>query len=774
MKLSKRTLLLIIPVVVLSAAISSYIIYLGQHTALIKLEKSSIQLNMEKLASHYGQAANFLNSYTYTLSHSDVLERFFNDTDNPYREFELSRSLHQTLTDLTVHNRDFAALGLLDNQFNTLFYVENQVDPYSWLDKKITKFVKDGVTAGLWSQTEYLFNKEAGGVLVKYDVYNKVTFSSPQQSTLPEDYFIVVAMIETTEYDNLRHVLEREHLTVLTYALEPPTQTRELTHSVQLSPTRWATLDPSSFVVENKLSYILFKLLISFGLSSLITVSLLILLFYRYVIFPITRLAKQLREVEDHKRTNIQRLDSDDEIGHLSHKFYEMYQSLADNYQKTKQLAEMDQLTKLANRRYFQSHVAKALTLVQPTAQKEQHCILYIDLDNFKFVNDKYGHKIGDALLVQFAKNLNQIEERLSLKHNVKVMSSRLSGDEFAVYLCGTDLDVTLIHHFCQNILQPLQAGFVSPVGTFPITVSIGVATYPTDGDNVEHLLSNADTAMYQAKRAGKNQYTFYSKALDKEVQRISSIERALRRADYQDEFSLVYMPYMNAEGTEVVGVEALLRWHSGTLGEVSPSEFIPLAEQTGLFEIIDKWVIEKAFSGYHQMQSLFENQVQLSINLSSAELDSCQLATFIEQKAQQYRVPYEQVDFEITETFAAGSQGYPLLHELSSQGFQLAIDDFGSGYTSFTQLVQYPVQKIKFDREFLLAMLESNKQHIIKPLIELCHSQDISVTAEGVENRDMHQWLRSSGCDYMQGFYFGQPMSIERLKDWTAALNSR
>lgn len=774
MKLSKRTLLLIIPVVVLSAAISSYIIYLGQHNALIKLEKSSIQLNMEKLASHYGQAANFLNSYTYTLSHSNVLERFFNDTNNPYREFELSRSLHQTLTDLTVHNRDFAALGLLDKQFNTLFYVENQVDPYSWLDKKITQFVKEGVTAGRWSQTEYLFNKEAGGVLVKYDVYNKVTFSSPQQSILPEDYFIVVAMIETTEYDNLRHILEREHLTVLTYALEPPTQTRELTHSVQLSPTRWATLDPSSFVVENKLSEILFKLLISFGLSSLITVSLLILLFYRYVIFPITRLAKQLREVESHKRTNIQRLDSDDEIGHLSHKFYEMYQSLADNYQKTKQLAEMDQLTKLANRRYFQSHVAKALTLVHTTDQKEQHCILYIDLDNFKFVNDKYGHKIGDALLVQFAKNLTQIEERLSLKHSVKVMSSRLSGDEFAVYLCGADLDVTLIHHFCQNILQPLQAGFVSPVGTFPITVSIGVATYPTDGDNVEHLLSNADTAMYQAKRAGKNQYTFYSKALDKEVQRISSIERALRRADYQDEFSLVYMPYMNAEGTDVVGVEALLRWHSSTLGEVSPSEFIPLAEQTGLFEVIDRWVIEKAFSGYHQMQSLFENQVQLSINLSSAELDSCQLATFIEQKAQQYRVPYEQVDFEITETFAAGSQGYPLLHELSSQGFQLAIDDFGSGYTSFTQLVQYPVQKIKFDREFLLAMLKSNKQHIIKPLIELCHSQDISVTAEGVENRDMHQWLHSSGCDYMQGFYFGQPMSIERLKDWTAALNSR
>ena len=233
-------------------------------------------------------------------------------------------------------------------------------------------------------------------------------------------------------------------------------------------------------------------------------------------------------------------------------------------------------------------------------------------------------------------------------------------------------------------------------------------------------------------------------------------------------------MPYMNAEGTDVVGVEALLRWHSSTLGEVSPSEFIPLAEQTGLFEVIDRWVIEKAFSGYHQMQSLFENQVQLSINLSSAELDSCQLATFIEQKAQQYRVPYEQVDFEITETFAAGSQGYPLLHELSSQGFQLAIDDFGSGYTSFTQLVQYPAQKIKFDREFLLAMLKSNKQHIIKPLIELCHSQDISVTAEGVENRDMHQWLHSSGCDYMQGFYFGQPMSIERLKDWTAALNSR
>ncbi|CCN33566.1 Biofilm architecture maintenance protein mbaA [Vibrio nigripulchritudo SO65] len=771
MKLSKRTLLLIIPVVVLSAAISSYIIYLGQHTALIKLEKSSIQLNMEKLASHYSRAANFLNSYTYTLSHSDVLRSFFNDTHNPYREFELSRSLHQTLTDLTVHNGNFAALGILDNQFRTTYYVENQVDPYSWLDKKIASFVKQGVQNGIWSQTEYLFNKEAGGVLVKYDIYNRQTFSSAKQAIIPENFFVVVAMIETTEYDNLRHALEREHLTVLTYAPEPPTHTRELTHSVQLSPTRWATLDPSSFVVENKLGEILFKLLIAFSMSSFITVSLLILLFYRYVIFPITRLAKQLREVENRQRANIQRLDTDDEIGHLSHKFYEMYQSLADNYQKTKQLAEMDQLTKLANRRYFQSQVAKALALTQDTDEEEKHCILYIDLDNFKFVNDKYGHKIGDALLVQFAKNLNQLEERMATKHQVRILSSRLSGDEFAVYISGSELETSIIHHFCQSILQPLQSGFISPVGTFPITVSIGVATYPMDGDNIEHLLSNADTAMYQAKRAGKNQYTFYSKALDKEVQRISSIERALRRADYQDEFSLVYMPYMNSSGTKVVGVEALLRWNSQKLGTVEPSEFIPLAEQTGLFETIDRWVIEKAFSNFHQIQSLFEQPVQLSVNLSSAELDSCQLATFIEQKAQQYQIPYHQVDFEITETFAAESQGYPLLHELSSQGFELAIDDFGSGYTSFTQLVQYPVQKIKFDRGFLLAMLESNKQHIIKPLIELCHSQNISVTAEGVESQQMHTWLLQSGCDYMQGYYFGQPMSLDQLKGWKADL---
>ena len=192
------------------------------------------------------------------------------------------------------------------------------------------------------------------------------------------------------------------------------------------------------------------------------------------------------------------------------------------------------------------------------------------------------------------------------------------------------------------------------------------------------------------------------------------------------------------------------------------------------MFEKIDRWVFANAMAEYHQLKSIFGKDIILSINLSSAELNSLSMAEFIHEKATRNGVPTRCIELEITETFASDKQGTALLDELSKLGYKLAIDDFGSGYTSLTQLVQYPVQKIKFDREFLLTLMNTDNGHVIKPIIELCHAQNKKVTAEGIEHNVMHEWLSSYRCDFMQGYLFGKPMNKEQLGHWWKSANDQ
>ncbi|MCX9564701.1 EAL domain-containing protein, partial [Vibrio cholerae] len=212
-------------------------------------------------------------------------------------------------------------------------------------------------------------------------------------------------------------------------------------------------------------------------------------------------------------------------------------------------------------------------------------------------------------------------------------MAARLSGDEFAILLVAPKRFNDCANLFAQRVLAPIQSQDNSPLSHFPITASIGIATFPKDGDHIEKLLLNADTAMYQAKNAGKNQIAYYSQALDQVVQRRNNIERALRLGLFDQEFNLVYQPYFTCSGKRLVGFEVLLRWQSELLGEVSPEEFIPIAEQTGLFGTIDRWVISQTFKEFSALQAMFSDPIQVSINLSSAELNSLKLAQYIHQQ---------------------------------------------------------------------------------------------------------------------------------------------
>ncbi|WP_284192007.1 putative bifunctional diguanylate cyclase/phosphodiesterase [Vibrio zhanjiangensis] len=760
MKLSTRVLMLVSPVILISAAFSSYGIYYDQKDALIKRENSYLQLTMEKLAGHFRQSVALLNSYSLTLTKSDIIRHYFTKEDNPYREMELIETLQTTIASLQVNSQSDVAVAILDNTRTPLFYADSQLDPFSKLDKYVHKFVNTNYRlTGNSSFIGFTQNHQGQSILIRYDVLDTDTLMSPLSYNKDHVFFVVV-YLSLDKFDQLKHIIEFDNDTSIFFSDAPVIKTG-LTQSVELLPDFYAVLDPAQYLLTNQLYTIKQRLVLFFGASTVVTIFILLFLLHNRVVSPIIFLDKQLRQVERRQRHNIQRLSTNDEIGRLSVRFYDMYKELNSSYQKTKAMAENDHLTQLANRYQFQTCAEQT---IKDGHQCAQAWILYIDLDNFKYVNDKYGHHVGDSLLIDFAEHIRKVSSIYEKQYASKCLASRLSGDEFAIFISSAHQN-DYSYHLAEDILEPIQNPQGSPLGNFPITASIGIATYPEDGEDIEKLLSNADTAMYQAKRAGKNQIARYSQELDEIVRRRNQIEQALRNGEFDHEFSLMYQPYFDRSGDNIVGVEALLRWFSPNVGKVNPAEFIPISEKTGLFGKIDRWVIQQAFKDFSELQECFGHSLQLSINLSSAELDSRQLARDIQNAAKKYHVEPSLVDFEITETFATDSQSYSLLHELSLMGFKLAIDDFGSGYTSITQLVQYPVQKIKLDREFLTTLIKTDNQKVIKPLVELCHSQSMIVTAEGIESISMLNWLAENQCDYMQGYFLSPPLSLPELK---------
>ncbi|MEF1311703.1 EAL domain-containing protein [Vibrio mytili] len=763
MKLSHRVILLVTPVILVSALVSSYIIYSIQKVTLIKREDSYIQLQMEKLAGQFRQANIFLNSYAYTLGKSDVLQDFLLNYNNPYRERVLFSRLEETADVLSHGYHGDTSMAILNGKKDLMYYTDNQFyDSTSEVDPKVLDYISTQYEkTKAFDHTSFIYNSSGQSVLLRYEVIDKRTGKQPL-SFDPHNAFFVVVSVSLEAFSDIKHEIEFDTHSIITFADKPIHLDIPLAQTIELLPHFFAILSPAEYLMWNKVDKVWLELALSFGVAALLTIALIVLILYRYVLHPVSHLDKQLSEIELNQRDNIDKLGTDDEIGRLSSRFFDMYKELDTIYRKTKHLAETDHLTQLANRHRFQELANRELA-----APSENFWVIYIDLDNFKYVNDKYGHELGDELLKTFSAHIKNVCQKFSYDYSSPCFGARLSGDEFAILLSSDQSDENIPDLLALEILSPINNLKHSWSRSFPVTASIGIASYPQDGTDIAKLLSNADAAMYQAKRAGKNQFAHFSAELNIKAQRRSQIERGLRKSNVEEEFQLVFQPYLNTSNNEIEGLEVLLRWEAKGIGIVPPAEFIPIAEQAGLFEKIDRWVFANAIREYHKLKNIFGREIILSINLSSAELNSLDMANYIHSHVTENNVKPECIELEITETFAAVKQGTALLDELSKLGYRLAIDDFGSGYTSLTQLVQYPVQKIKFDREFLLALMKSNNGHVIKPIIDLCHAQNKKVTAEGIEHDVMHEWLASYHCDFMQGYLFAKPMTRQQLGLW-------
>ena len=463
---------------------------------------------------------------------------------------------------------------------------------------------------------------------------------------------------------------------------------------------------------------------------------------------PLARLDEAAGRLASGEHVQV-RVRGEDEIARLATSFNEMVGKIAEREQRITQLAFNDVLTGLPNRTMFQQQVDQLFRASKGGGSLfALHCL---DLDQFKVINDTLGHPAGDALLIEAGQRLLQAARG----HFV----ARLGGDEFVV-LQTIGSDRNAIDRLGQDILAAIARPLVIDGNEVVPSTSIGIAIAPHDGTDGEMLLRNADLALYRAKEAGRGTFAFFEESLNERAQIRRQLETDLRLAVERGEFELFYQPLFDLELNCICSFEALLRWHHPTRGLVSPVEFIPVAEDTGLIVAIGSWVIREACA----QAVRWPDHIRIAVNVSPVQFHRGGLQESILGALANSGLEPGRLEIEITESiFLEGSEAtLRLLHSLRALGVRIALDDFGTGYSSLSYLQSFPFDKLKIDRSFINNLLTRDGANaIVRAITELAHALNIETTAEGVEETAQLMELRSHGCSSVQGFLFAEPMTL-------------
>ena len=420
-------------------------------------------------------------------------------------------------------------------------------------------------------------------------------------------------------------------------------------------------------------------------------------------------------------------------------------------------LAHHDVLTGLPNRRDFTQHLKHAVYRAKRT--KTHIAVMFIDLDNFKKINDTLGHDVGDRLL-------QQLSSRLRYSVRTSDYIARLGGDEFAAIFEEFQSPET-IGQLATKIKEILEKEVIIDSHSMTITMSIGIAVYPFAGNSENNLVKSADIAMYRAKKAGKDQYKFYTETLDQKIKRIHQIEQQLKNAITTNQLYLYYQPIFSTKTKKLTTVEALIRWNNPLLNHPMPDEFIPIAEQSTLINQLGQWVLEQALKDIHELTKIDPfSDIKLSINISAKQILNQQFIPQMQDFASEVADPSKFI-LEITETAVMEDINAieKTLTKISKLGFQIAIDDFGTGYTSLIYLKQLPIDYLKIDKAFIHNLItDNNDRSIVTAIINLSKSLGFTCVAEGIEDESQLDFLVQMECDYFQGYLYAKPMSLTDL----------
>ena len=424
--------------------------------------------------------------------------------------------------------------------------------------------------------------------------------------------------------------------------------------------------------------------------------------------------------------------------------------------------AHFDSLTDLPNRFLSLDRLSQILIEVQKNHEKA--AVFFLDLDDFKKVNDSLGHEIGDKLLIEAAHRLQQ-----TLKQNDTV--GRLGGDEFIVLISSLN-DENDALAIAERLLQAFRKPFKLAGRDLILTLSIGIAISPKDGTCSSVLLRNADTAMYQAKAMGRNTSSFFTPQMNVAMRRRFEIEEQMHGALERNEFELYYQPQIDVKTNTIVGAEALLRWHNIVLGEITPDEFIPIAEQTGLIAPIGVFVLQQALRFLNEWQSINKQNYTMAINLSPRQFRDPELVNIIKRTLHKNSISNACLELEITEGVLMNSQTSirDALLQIDELGIKLSMDDFGTGYSSLSYLREYPFDVLKIDRSFITGITDNKADwNLVKAAIAMSHSLEIKVVAEGVETKEQLDLLNELNCDIAQGFYLSKPLPGAKLLNFSS-----
>jgi len=431
--------------------------------------------------------------------------------------------------------------------------------------------------------------------------------------------------------------------------------------------------------------------------------------------------------------------------------------ALKNANKKMENLALFDSLTGLANRRLFTDRLN--VSILNAQRHDKVTALFFLDLDQFKRINDTLGHQAGDQLLLIAA-------ERIKGCVREQDTVARLGGDEFTILLNDiTELDkiASIADSVLSTLKQPIKLGKQEVI----ISTSIGITLAPTDSTDSETLMKNADLALYMAKDNGRDCYHFFTEDLNTRANKLLHIENELRQAIANEDFYLHYQPQINLKTGEIASVEALIRWRHPDKGEIPPSEFISIAEETGLIVPIGEWVMRRACKEIHQLYLQTGKHLRVAVNLSPRQFNDLNLVDTVANALKDSGLEAEKLELEVTESMLMDDIGTVIeqLNRIKSTGSTISIDDFGSGYSSLCYLRSLPVDILKIDQEFVTDIPDDlSAMEIASAVIAVAHKLNLKVVAEGVENIDQRDFLVINGCDYAQGYFFSRPLCYEGL----------
>ncbi len=498
----------------------------------------------------------------------------------------------------------------------------------------------------------------------------------------------------------------------------------------------------------------------------------------RYISTPIIALRDAMRTASDGNLTVQSNIKSNNELGELSKNFNKMLhiiktnyedlesmheellsneEQLRSNYDHIEFLAYHDTLTNLPNKLAFLDYANAVLN--NSEAHDKIHAIYFVDLDNFKTVNDTLGHEYGDTLLVKTAQLLSSI-----LGNNG--MLARAGGDEFLLLKEDISTKETAVE-FASQIIETFRNPLDLDGEIVYVSMSIGISIYPENGLSPKNLIKNSDIAMYKSKDTGKNKFTLFDAKMEEELNRNTLILEVLRNSIESKDIYLQYQPLIELESNSIIGFEALMRIHNERLGYLSPSEFIPIAEESGLITELSSWLIREACSYNKKLITLGYNPRPVSVNISSVQINRPGFIGMLSEILEETELPPEYLELEITESTLVSSimDATKLLSNLQDVGVKVSLDDFGTGYSSLNYLTKMPIDTLKIDKSFIDNICTNEKDaQIAESIIQLAHSLEIKVVAEGVESEDQLALLRGKRCDIIQGFIFSPPLHPDEL----------